>query len=482
MNKGIVKRGHSRHTTTKNTLRMDTYITSDVPFAAQIEDIRKYILDFEKLKKNNKHIINGCDYSPSHNLKSVYNSPSYSNQKQSHLNQYKNCYQNFNYSSRNPKYKGNNFLNSNKGSYSSTNDNVYYPLNSKSRKNLSYYNLGNSKNIDNNITNNRHLKSEMVPNNMRRWNLNIPNQHNNIYSTYCSSISDMKMSQSINHLDNFQQISNWNKDQASFDSKKALLVKSLYDTYSHNGITNKFDPYQAMNSDHDMQVNYNNKIQYSLSANSSLYLNGSQQLSPIFPTENFNDKVDFLMTNSNLSNTNTFQYDIDSSKKDIFNSSLNKNLIEKAYLSHNFTNSLSPISSNETKCNNNISPVSSNYIIPTDNNRTYMDNSSQSIGYIMPYPLNLFTNSSISQYYNSVNNIIDQKIFLLQRDTHKYKNGENDIVSGTYFGWSFTDIKKQTGIEGSSTIPSVNETNKNISLPNLNKSFKIWNDDMKMWS
>lgn len=459
----------------REILRMDSHVIDDVPFIAQIEDIQKYILDFEKLKKNNNYIVNGNGHPHNHNSKSIHNFLNYTKQNQSHLNQYKNCYQNFFYSSRNPRYKGNIFLNSSKGGYSNTNDNFNHPSNSKLKRNLFNYDLRNNKNSENNTVNNNQLGSKMSYNSIQYQNLTTPNQFNNIYPRYCSNVSNMNTNNNINNFRNFQYSSDWDKDEDYFDSKKALMVKSLYDTYSHDVITNKFDPYQPMNADHNAKINYNNNIHYSVSANNSSYLNNTQQSLPTFPTEHLNDKVDFLMTNSNLIDRNTLQYDINSLKKDTLNLPLNNRLIEKSYLNDNFTNPLSPISSSEAKFNSNISPVSSKITIPTNDSMTYMNNSSRSTDLFMSYPSNLYTNSSSSHYYNDTNKNNNQEISLLQQNIYDYKNRTNDSVSNISFRWDLSNIKGQNCIKG-------NDTNKNISLPNLNKSFKIWNDDMKVWS
>ena len=430
----------------KAILVMDRSMVSDVPFATQIEDIKRYISDFEKSKNNNNHFVNRNGYQYIHNLKSTHNFLNYGKLNQPHLNQYKNNYKTFTYSSKTPSNKGIGFSNSNRRNDLSIDDNINDPLKSKLRKLLYNHNLWYKEKSDNifyntykghqnNFQNDSQLRSKTGHGNILHQGLNISNQLNGITPTYHSNFSDMNFNQSRNNFGNNQKISNWDKYQDSFDPRKTLMMKSLYETYSSDITSNKLEPYQVLDTAHNVKIksdtNNNNKSHFLMLTDNSIRSNDNQLLFSNFPDTSFRDKFAFLPTSFKITNSNTYSCNINSSMEDMFSSTLNNNL----------TNSLSPITSNETTLNNKISSLYSTVINPTSANGTCINNSSRSNDIYMPFVLMAHTNSFTNHYFNYPNSNINQKMSLLQHNIHDITSEYDCTMSIAALDWFFLILK-----------------------------------------
>ena len=287
----------------------------------------------------------------------------------------------------------------------------------------------------NNFQNDCQLGSGTGHDNILHQALNVSNQFNGIIPIYHSNFCNMNFNQSRNNFGNKQKISNWDKYQDSFDPKKTMMMKSLYEIYSSDIASNKLEPYQVLDTAHNVNIksdtNNNNKSHFLMLTDNSIRSNDNQLLFSGFPDNSFNDKFAFLTTNFKITNSNTYSCNINASREDIFSSTLNNNL----------TNSLSPITSNETRLNNKISSLYSTVINPTSANGTYINNSSRSNDIYMPFVSMAHTNSFTNHYFNYPNSNTNQKMSLLQHNIHDITSEYNCTMSIAPLDWFFLILK-----------------------------------------
>ncbi|CAL9732312.1 hypothetical protein MOUN0_N07052 [Monosporozyma unispora] len=433
---------------------MTDTITGPIPFASQLEDIRRYIADSKKSKNNTTNGFN-------HNLKNVRN--------QSYLNQFNNGYQNSVYSYKNPNMRRENSFNP-AGGHNNHHFNGYF----NPKKNRNFYNNGGDYNSGmersyRNYNNNSNFNSNSYSRRQQR-NYNTQNYNNNGYNQNTNFTNHLRETYPQFYTDsNTNVLFNENvafngASQQQIDPHKSLMVTSLYNTYSQNSALNNFNNYPGSGT----ETNNENGMPIRKSNDATFTNNNNNSKSSLYEKFNMKTLDGSIQEIGVPSNNNT---GLPTSAQPNFYSS-------PSFGNNTFANPISPVPSNESKFNVDLPSSISTTIASPNSVRTtnaFVTLTPPHNNFRMPNMSTNFINSNTSSTVSGNT----RNMYLSQTAAPNY-NGNGNYAFGS-LGWNMSDSVvdgTSVNIAGNNAIGS----NTSISSSTMNKSFGIWNNDMKVWN
>lgn len=444
----------------------------NTPFVSQMEDIKKYVDEFRKSKNNSNRRFN-------QNLKSIGNASTYGHSNQQNLIQSNGGYHSPTHPYQNVNMRRDNSSNTN-GIYSNNYSNGY--VNSKQKRKV--YNSGNDYNtsIDNiykEYNNIPHYNSNTFGRGQRNYtshnNSNSAyNQNTNFTShlreTYPQFYAESNTDANDSILNNNIPFTSTSQ-QSQIDHHKSLMVTSLYNTYSQNSDLNNLTNFASTgkyNTNLNGSANGGSRL---LNSNESSFVNANN-----IPNASLFDKFNTKSANDGMQNSHITCTTDDTlpSQTDLYSSS--------SYGNATFLNKLSPMPSNELKYNDSMSSMSSNMTIPN------IDVTSNAFSNLSPsHNSNAIPNIGVNFMNTSTGTVANgsnhntRNMYLSQTTAPHYNGTGNGNNSFGAMGWNMNNVRKNDiAVRSNINLPTNN--NAAISSSTMNKSFGIWNSDMKVWN